>query len=108
MRLRSDGLGRVRRTRSFSAVFAEDNVVTRQSGSFASTMWGSNGIFRLSPNGIALERGPDGPAKVAMATLQFYQALRISEAAALDWDDVHLDRQNRGWSQVVACRDVAK
>ncbi len=34
-----------------------------------------------------------GVAIAAMATLQFYQALRISEAAALRWQDVHFDAE---------------
>jgi integrase len=30
----------------------------------------------------------------ALSTVQYYQALRISEAAALFWEDIHLDMEN--------------
>jgi integrase len=36
-----------------------------------------------------LRQGPDGEEMAALATLQFYHGLRISEAAGLDWADVH-------------------
>jgi integrase len=39
-----------------------------------------------------LLKRPDGRLLAALATIQFYQALRISEAAAIYWEDVQLDR----------------
>jgi integrase len=38
-----------------------------------------------------LAKGSHGDMMVALATVQFFQALRISEAAALRWEDVVLD-----------------
>ncbi len=39
----------------------------------------------------SLSRGAHGGMMVALATVQFFQALRISEAAALRWEDVVLN-----------------
>ncbi len=49
---------------------------------------------------VELGRGVEGPTMVGLATLQFYQALRISEAAALDWEDVRLDRESPRESRI--------
>jgi integrase len=38
-----------------------------------------------------LAAGPHGNKYAALATLQYYQALRASEAAAVYWEDIHLD-----------------
>jgi integrase len=40
-----------------------------------------------------LSRALHGSLLASMATVQFYQALRISEVAALRWEDVTLDWQ---------------
>lgn len=42
----------------------------------------------------------------ALATLQFYLALRISEAAALHWEDIHLDFENQGESKISVRRSI--
>lgn len=41
-----------------------------------------------------LLKGKNGELFYTMATVQFYQALRVSEVAALEWSDVSLDTQN--------------
>lgn len=54
-----------------------------------------------------LGRGRDGGQLVALATTQFYQALRISEVAALHWDDVHFDFADPCRSRLTFTRHVA-
>lgn len=49
---------------------------------------------------VELEKGPDGPQMVALATIQFHHALRISEAAALRWEDVQLVPANPRASRI--------
>jgi integrase len=40
---------------------------------------------------ILKQKSPDASALAALATVQYFQALRISEVAALHWEDVLLD-----------------
>lgn len=47
-----------------------------------------------------------GASMAVMATLQFYQALRVSEAAALHWEDVRFDWSNPRHSRLTFCRHV--
>ena len=41
-----------------------------------------------------------------LATVQYFQALRISEAAAIRWEDLHLDWTNPRTSRLVICQHV--
>jgi integrase len=54
----------------------------------------------------ALAMGLHGPALAAMATVQYFQALRISEAAALHWEDVHLNFRSPEESRIRVSRHV--
>ena len=54
----------------------------------------------------ALKLGSYGEQMVALATVQYFQALRISEAAALHWQDVTLDFKEKENSRVVIRRHV--
>lgn len=50
--------------------------------------------------------GQDGEQMKALATIQFYHALRISEVAALYWEDVHFDHAEPWRSRLVVSRHV--
>lgn len=54
----------------------------------------------------ALLEGSVGTLMYALATVQFYQALRISEAAALHWEDVVIDAGEPHRSRVQIKRSV--
>ncbi len=53
-----------------------------------------------------LLNGPNGILFWTMSTVQFFQALRISEAAGLFWEDVKWDTQNIENSQLHVSRSV--
>jgi integrase len=48
----------------------------------------------------------NGDLMAALATVQFYQALRISEAAALYWEDIDLDWVNQSQSRIRVMKQV--
>lgn len=50
--------------------------------------------------------GANGELLASLATVQYYQALRISEAAALSWEDVELDFTNPSRSRIRVNRMV--
>jgi integrase len=54
----------------------------------------------------ALASGLYGKAMAALATVQFFQALRISEAAALHWEDAHLNFRSPEESRIRISRHV--
>jgi integrase len=47
-----------------------------------------------------------GDLMAALATVQYYQALRISEAAALHWGDIDLDWVNQSQSRIRVMKQV--
>lgn len=47
-----------------------------------------------------------GRMLAALATVQFYEALRISEAAALHWEDIRLDWKNPQQSRILVKRHI--
>jgi integrase len=53
-----------------------------------------------------LKNGSCGNVLAALATVQFYQALRISEAAALYWEDVRFDFEKPWQSRLFIVRAV--
>jgi integrase len=53
-----------------------------------------------------LAQGSYGHSLAALATVQFFQALRISEAAALRWEDVVLDRREPHKSRLTVRQHV--
>ncbi len=53
-----------------------------------------------------LLKGPNGELMAVLATVQYFQALRISEAAAIDWEDVRLDAKSPFKSRLMICRSV--
>jgi integrase len=64
----------------------------------------------LPPEQFALVRDPIrnlyGQQWASLFTVQWREALRISEAAALHWEDVHLDFKNPECSYIRVCRHV--
>jgi site-specific recombinase XerD len=48
----------------------------------------------------------NGKMLAVLATVQYFQALRISEAAGLYWEDIHLDRQQPWNSRIKIVRSV--
>ncbi len=54
----------------------------------------------------ALRSLPEGKLLAGLATVQYYQALRISEVAALYWEDVYLDQENPNQSRLKVRRKV--
>lgn len=53
-----------------------------------------------------LVEGPRGKVLGMLATIQFYHALRINEAAGLYWEDIHLDLQDPMKSRLRVVRSV--
>jgi len=53
-----------------------------------------------------LRKFKDGTLMASMATVQFYQALRISEAAALHWEDVNFNWKSPSESTLRVCKHV--
>jgi site-specific recombinase XerC len=53
-----------------------------------------------------LRSSPRGGMMTNLATIQFYHALRINEAAGLFWEDVHLDMQDPANSRLRIVRSV--
>jgi len=53
-----------------------------------------------------LRRCKNGEVLASLATVQFFQALRISEAAGLYWEDVHLDWNSPWNSRIKIVRSV--
>jgi integrase len=53
-----------------------------------------------------LKKGYLGPMMAALAAVQYYQALRVSEVAALHWGDLVLDRAEPSKSRLSVVRSV--
>lgn len=53
-----------------------------------------------------LYTGPRGETMAALATIQFYHALRINEAAALHWEDLALNQEHPSESRLRVVRSV--
>jgi integrase len=55
---------------------------------------------------IEVEKQKQGQIFSSLATIQFYQALRVSEAAAINWEDIHFDMNSHSQSRLSICRSV--
>jgi integrase len=53
-----------------------------------------------------LRKEENGEMWEVLATVQYYQALRISEAAGLHWEDVHFDGKTPSRSRVAVVRSI--
>ena len=81
-----------------------DGIVLKKTSSVVDRKDLSEEEFRIFRDCLANHK--DGEVLVALATVQYYQALRISEAAALFWEDVQLNWANPEKSRVRIVRSL--
>lgn len=79
------------------------NIILRDSGTVKGKFISEEEFLKFRENLLSL---PDGKTFAAMATVQFYQSLRISEVSAICWEDLKIVPDNLSRTTIHISRSV--